>query len=231
MFALYGVGDGIVGGPMLSTAISVERPLRWRSVCSPANRRPQSRRPCSAMASRPTTRASCGAGTFRSPAPAGQRRVVRQPTTWERNRGIIALGALLGVISVVAIVLFVGVMRQRRAQGRSSGANAVLTPPADAAELSNLSRHLIQEHERERAALAKTLHDDVGQRIVALTLRLQSLQGPAHDAEVAEIRETLSSLVAEIATASDPSMCGSSTWAWRLQEGNCARSYPPATTW
>jgi hypothetical protein len=29
------------------------------------------------------------------------------------------------------------------------------------AELSNLSRHLMQAHERERAALAKTLHEDV----------------------------------------------------------------------
>ena len=52
------------------------------------------------------------------------------------------------------------------------------------AELSNLSRHLMQAHERERAALAKTLHEDVCQRMVALTLRLHNLQGAAHDGEV-----------------------------------------------
>ena len=59
------------------------------------------------------------------------------------------------------------------------------------AELSNLSRHLMQAHERERAALAKTLHEDVCQRMVALTLRLHNLQGTAHDGEVARYqRET-----------------------------------------
>ena len=42
-------------------------------------------------------------------------------------------------------------------------------------ELSNLSRHLIQAHERERAALARTLHEDVCQRMMALTLRLHHL--------------------------------------------------------
>ena len=52
------------------------------------------------------------------------------------------------------------------------------------AELSNLSRHLMQAHERERAALAKTLHEDVCQRMMALTLRLHNLQGAAHDGEV-----------------------------------------------
>ena len=72
------------------------------------------------------------------------------------------------------------------------------------AELSNLSRHLIQAHERERAALARTLHEDVCQRMAALTLRLHSLQGAAHDVEVADIREKLACLVAEIAAVSDP---------------------------
>jgi len=76
------------------------------------------------------------------------------------------------------------------------------------AELSNLSRHLMQAHERERAALAKTLHEDVCQRMVALTLRLHHLQGAAHDGDVqavvADIKEKLASLVNEIAAVSDP---------------------------
>ena len=63
---------------------------------------------------------------------------------------------------------------------------------------------MIQEHERERAALAETLHEDVCQRMVALTLRLHTLQEKAHDAEVADIRDKLTSLVAEIAAVSDP---------------------------
>src|SRR5688572_2994770 len=72
------------------------------------------------------------------------------------------------------------------------------------AELSDLSRHLIQSHERERAALAKTLHEDVCQRMVALTLRLHALQDAAHDVEVGDIRAKLAGLVAEIAAVSDP---------------------------
>ena len=47
------------------------------------------------------------------------------------------------------------------------------------AELSNLSRHLMQAHERERAALAKTLHEDVCQRMMALTIRVHNVQGAA----------------------------------------------------
>jgi signal transduction histidine kinase len=72
------------------------------------------------------------------------------------------------------------------------------------AELSSLSRHLMQAHERERATLARTLHEDVCQRMVALTVRLHNLQGSAHDGEVADIRGELASLVGEIAAVSDP---------------------------
>ena len=71
------------------------------------------------------------------------------------------------------------------------------------AELSNLSRHLMQAHERERAAVAKTLHDDVCQRMMALTLRLHSLEGEAQPGEVAEIGKKLASLVGEIAAVPD----------------------------
>ena len=40
--------------------------------------------------------------------------------------------------------------------------------------------------------------------MAALTLRLHHLQGAAHDAEIADIREKLASLVGEIAAMSDP---------------------------
>ena len=72
------------------------------------------------------------------------------------------------------------------------------------ADLSNLSRYLMQAYERERAALAKTLHEDVCQRMVALTLRLHHLQGAARDSEVADISEKLASLVGQITAVSDP---------------------------
>jgi signal transduction histidine kinase len=71
------------------------------------------------------------------------------------------------------------------------------------AELSNLSRQLMQAHERERAALATTLREDLCQRMAALTLRLHNLEGGTHDGEVAAINQELVSLIGEIAAAPD----------------------------
>ena len=84
------------------------------------------------------------------------------------------------------------------------------------AELSNLSRYLMQAHEQERAALARKLHEDVCQRMVALTLRLHNLRGTAQERGaivVADISEQLASLVGEIAAVSERSISGSSCWA------------------
>jgi signal transduction histidine kinase len=76
------------------------------------------------------------------------------------------------------------------------------------AELSDLSRRLMEVHEQERAALARTLHEDVCQRMMALTMRLNTLQGTARQGEiqaaVAEISEQLAGLVGEIAAVPDP---------------------------
>ena len=85
------------------------------------------------------------------------------------------------------------------------GSAVDITGPGRAREeLSNLSRHLMQAHDRERAALARTLHEDVCQRIVALTLRLHNLETAAPGGEISDIRDTLASLVSEIAAMSDP---------------------------
>jgi len=217
LFALYGIGDGIVGGPLLSTAelshTTAQVALRILAGESPGSIKTPVQR---------TGRPTYDARELRRwnidnrRLPSASVVLFREPPFWQRNRGPIAFGVLLGGIPVAAIALVVGVMKQRRTQGRLSVADPVVTPPSKdptadmaalartRAELSNLNRHLIREHEREHAVLAKTLREDVGQRMAALTLRLHSLQGPAHAAEVADIRQTLSSLTAEIATASDP---------------------------
>jgi signal transduction histidine kinase len=78
----------------------------------------------------------------------------------------------------------------------------------DRAELSSLSRHLMREHEHERAAVSKAIHEDVGQRIGALTMQLHSLKGGAKDDQmrrvVDEISEQLGALAGDIVTVSDP---------------------------
>ena len=202
LFALHGMGDGIVGGPLVSidnlSQTTAQVALRILAGETPGSiRTPVQRATRQTYDARELRRWNIDDGLL----PPASVVLFREPTFWESNRKPILVGALLGGIPIVAIVLFVGIMKQRRARERSPDADGVPVPPA---ELSNLSQRLIQEREREGAALAKTLHDDVGQRMVALTLRLHSLPGAAHDAEVADIRDTLSGLVGEIATASDP---------------------------
>jgi signal transduction histidine kinase len=203
LFALHGMGDGIVGGPLVSiedlSETTAHVALRVLAGESPGRiKTPVQHATQQAYDARELRRWNIDERLL----PPASIVLFREPTFWDSNRRAILVGALLGGIPIVAFVLFVGIMKRRRAPERPANMEPVpMSPPA---ELSNLSQRLIQEHEREGAALARTLHDDVGQRMVALTLRLHSLQDGAHDAEVAEIRDTLSSLVGEIATASDP---------------------------
>jgi signal transduction histidine kinase len=306
MFALYGMGQGIVGGPLLSTdelsRTTANVALRVLAGESPG------------LIKTPTQRT--GQPTYdarelrrwkidESHLPSASIVLFREPTIWQRYRTPFTFGALVGGIPVVAIVLFVGRIKRRRAVGRGPMATDLLARgPADAsvrvwaastdgrrvdagrppgavqhdtwtdvvhpddvercreiyrraferrdpfqmeyrvreaggeerwildtglprfsgrdfdgyvgsavditslvrarAELSHLSRHLMEAHEREREALARTLHDDVCQRMMVLTLRLHHLQSAGDDGEVADIGDKLASLVGEIAAVSDP---------------------------
>ncbi len=310
MFALYGMGSGIVGGPLLSidelSRTTAQVALRVLAGESPGSiKTPTQRTGQPTYDARELRRWKIDEGRL----PPASVVLFRVPTIWQRYQRPIALGALLGGIPVVAIVMLVGLVKRRRVRSRGPVAKDVLTPgPADAtvrvwiagaggqrveaghapgaasrdswtafvhpddvercretyggalerrenfqmeyrvreaggverwildtglpmfsgkdfdgyvgsavditslgrarAELSNLSRHLMQAHERERAALATMLHDDICQRMTGLTLRLNNLQGAALDGEVqaivAEISDKLASLVGEIAAVPDP---------------------------
>ena len=305
MFALYGMGRGIVGGPLLSTdelsRTTTQVALRVLAGESPGSiKTPVQHTGQPTYDARELRRWNIDESRLRPASLV----LFQEPTIWERNRGRITVGAL-GGIPVVTIILWVSVIKRRRARSTRSAATFGLAPvPADATvrvwtaaadgrrveaghtpaavehgswtafvhpedvercreiydralerrepfqmeyrvrqtgdverwildtglprfagndfhgfvgsavditslgrarvELSNLSRHLMRAHEGERAALARTLHEDVCQRMVALTLRLHQLQGPADDSEVADIREELAGLVSEIAAVADP---------------------------
>ena len=300
MFGLYGIGNGIVGGPLLSndelSRTSAQVALRVLAGESPGSiKTPTQRTGRPTYDARELRRWKIDEGRL----PPGSVVLFREPTIWRRYQRPILFGAL-GVIPVIAFVVFVSLMRRRRAESEPAATDFVTPVPADTAvrmwtagtdgqrvgtgaaahgswmafmhpddlercreiyqraferrqpfqmeyrvregggverwildtgfpsftgeefdgyvgsavditrlgrsraELSNLSRHLMQAHERERATLAKTLHEDVCQRMMALTLRLHNLQGKTPDADVAEISKQLSSLVGEIATVSDP---------------------------
>ena len=309
LFALYGVGRGVVGGPLLSTddlsRTTAQVALRMLAGESPRRiKTPTQRTGQPTYDARELQRWSID----ESRLPPASVVLFREPAVWQRDLRTIVVGGLAGGVPAVAIVLFVGLVARRRAQGRRPVATDLLTPghgdaavrvwtagadgqrvgaghPAGAtghdswtalvhpddverarqiyrralarrepfqmeyrvgepggverwildtglprfsgedfdgyvgsavditalgrarAELSDLSRHLMQVHEQERAALARTLHEDVCQRMMALTLRLHTLPGTTADGEVLaavdDISKQLAGLVGEIAAVPD----------------------------
>jgi signal transduction histidine kinase/ABC-type uncharacterized transport system substrate-binding protein len=204
MFGLHGIGRGIVGGPLLSidelSRTTAQVALRVLAGESPGRiKTPTHRTGQPTYDARELRRWNIDERRL----PPVSVVLFREPTIWQRYRRPIAFGALLGGIPVVAIVLLVGLINRRRG-GHAGPAVDVTGLGRARAELSHLSRHLIQTNERERAALARTLHDDVCQRMVALTVRLHDLRGAAPAGEVADISDKLASLVGEIAAVPDP---------------------------
>jgi signal transduction histidine kinase len=209
MFALYGMGEGIVGGPMLSTddlsRTTAQVALRVLAGESPANiKTPTQRTGQPTYDARELRRWNIDERRL----PQASVVLFRAPTTWQRYQRPITFAALLVGIPAVAIVLLVSVIGRRRAKSRGplatdvGSAGDIATLARARAELSNLSRYLMQAHDQESAALARKLHEDVCQRMVALTLRLHHVPGPDNDGELADIRAQLGNLVGEIAEAS-----------------------------
>src|SRR5688572_6068661 len=120
MFGLHGIGDGIVGGPLLSigelSRTTAEVALRVLAGESPGNIKTPVQR-----AGRPTydARELRRWNIDQNRLPAASVVLFREPTMWERNRGPSTFGLLAGVIPVIAVALLVGLIRQRRARGQA----------------------------------------------------------------------------------------------------------------
>jgi signal transduction histidine kinase len=66
-----------------------------------------------------------------------------------------------------------------------------------------LSRHLLEQQEHERSALARELHDQLGQSLVAISLNLQAIKGelsPASRARVPESMRIIKEMIAQVQT-------------------------------
>ena len=209
MFALSGMGHGIVGGPILSTddlsRTTAQVALRVLAGESPATiKTPIQRIGQPTYDARELRRWKIDERRL----PPASVVLFRTPTSWQRYGRPITLGALFVGIPVAAIVLLVSVIGRRRARRLGplapdvGSAGDLATLARARAELSNLSGYLMQAHDQESAALARKLHEDVCQRMVALTLRLHNVPGPDNDGELADIRAQLGNLVGEIAEAS-----------------------------
>ena len=108
----------------------------------------------------------------------------RVPTAWEQYRGYI-LAALIALVAQFALIAMQLVQRRRRLQ-----AEAKLIKQQDELQQSydrirDLGGRLLNAQERERARIARELHDDISQRMAVLGIDLKmlgsSLEGKAAD--------------------------------------------------
>jgi signal transduction histidine kinase len=134
----------------------------------------------------------------------------REVTVWQRyRRQLIAAATLLLVQALLVTVLLANVVARRRKE-RSLRATVIDLKLARAA-LSGLTRRLMQAHEHERARIAHDIHENLFQRLIALTLRLRSLDtaphGPAGEGHIRvrlkELSDRLADLAGEMLSISD----------------------------
>ena len=100
---------------------------------------------------------------------------------YDRFRTATAVGVIIGAITLGVLVVFYGLIARnlRRSQSAEAGlieANQMLESriAQRTAQLSNLSRHLLEIGEREKAALARELHDELGSNLTAINLDIAS---------------------------------------------------------
>jgi signal transduction histidine kinase len=107
-------------------------------------------------------------------------------------------------------VLDVGVPRfvgERFAGFVGSAVNLSELSP-DRQALSSLSHRLMHDHERQQASVARRLHEDICQRMVAVTLKMHAIVAAAEREELEEtmrdLSDQLSRLAGEIIAIPDP---------------------------
>lgn len=132
----------------------------------------------------------------------------RQATLWERHSAAVVVALAAAASHVLLIVgLTVGLARRRRASQSAAAKDLACVSGAESA-LSRLSGRLMQAQEKERAWIAKSIHDDVCQELAALTIRLQSIGHAPESVElrtrIAELCDQFAALEREIFAISDP---------------------------
>lgn len=130
----------------------------------------------------------------------------RELTVWQRNRAFVATAVtFFGAQTLLVLALAVAVVKQKRAAAdRDPGVRTA------EATLARLSQRLMDAQEKERAWIARTIHDDVCQQMTALRMRLEALgQGPGDGAggvrtNIEDLSDQFAGLEREILAISDP---------------------------
>jgi signal transduction histidine kinase len=112
----------------------------------------------------------------------------REPSIWDRyHRYIIVALSLLVAQTILIAGLLIQRSRRRRAEAELRRSYEMIR---------NLGGRLLSAQETERAHIARELHDDIGQRMVALHVELQTVMSrlaggalPENELLIAEARE------------------------------------------
>jgi signal transduction histidine kinase len=97
----------------------------------------------------------------------------RERGLWQRDRVFVAaIATFIGAQALLVITLAIVTVRRRRAAPTPQADDGV---KAAEAALAKLSQRLMDAHEKERARIAKTIHEDVCQQMTALQMQLQAL--------------------------------------------------------
>jgi len=121
-------------------------------------------------------------GISEARVPVGTRILFREPTAWERYKVYIMSATAL---ILAQAVLIAGLLVQRAGRRR-----AEVQLRASQAELRVIYTRLLAAEEGERVRIARELHDDIGQRMAALTVELDLL-GARPSLEATDLRTSL----------------------------------------
>ena len=135
--------------------------------------------------------------------PAGATVIFREPSLWDQYRGYM-LGALALIALQTALIASLTLQgsRRRRAERKMREQQCLLE--ASHRQISELVGRLIAAQETERSRIARDLHDDVIQRIAALSIAMSRLKrkllGGADDESVVA---SLSAIQRDVATLAE----------------------------
>jgi signal transduction histidine kinase len=133
--------------------------------------------------------------------PAGTLVLFRDPTIWDRYR-VYILGAFAILITQTALITGLLIQRKRRrlAEEELRGREADLRRSYE--RNRDLGGRLLTAQETERARIARELHDDICQRMLLLTIELESLararSDPTAAAEALRLAQEISTSLHEL---------------------------------
>jgi len=120
----------------------------------------------------------------------------REPTVWEAYRAYIL--ATLAVL-IIQTALIAGLLIERRSRRRAEEQlrRSQTELRGSYERIRDLGSRLLQAQETERSRIARELHDDICQRMLLLTMELESLRGSDRDAGAPTEALTLAESIAK----------------------------------